>query len=81
MGFSPVQLQHLMNLTSVLLFLPLSLPVDGPSWAAQFAGWAARDWLALVGLSTAAYLGSGMLMQARRQRAVHFFLDRQSLNE
>ncbi|KAL4447420.1 hypothetical protein ABPG75_004639 [Micractinium tetrahymenae] len=63
MGFSPLQLQHLMNITSILLFLILSLPVDGASWAGQFAGWAAHDWLALVGLSTAAYLGSGMLMQ------------------
>lgn len=63
MGFTPVQLQHLMNLTSVLLFLPLSLPIDGASWAQQFDGWAAHDWLALVGLSTAAYLGSGMCMQ------------------
>ncbi len=65
MGFSPLQLQHLMNIISILLFLPISLPVDGASWAGQFAGWAAHDWLALVGLSTAAYLGSGMLMQAR----------------
>ncbi|KAL4427455.1 hypothetical protein ABPG77_000744 [Micractinium sp. CCAP 211/92] len=63
MGFSPLQLQHLMNIISILLFLPLSLPIDGASWAGQFAGWAAHDWLALVGLSTAAYLGSGMLMQ------------------
>ena len=65
MGFSAVHLQHYMNCASVLFFTCLSLPLDGAAWGCQFAGWVAKDWLALVGLSTAAYLGSGMLMQAR----------------
>lgn len=58
-----LQLQHCMNTLSILFFLCLSLPIDGTGWGATFGQWGATDWLALVGLSTVAYLGSGMFMQ------------------
>ncbi|PSC67149.1 ACCUMULATION AND REPLICATION OF CHLOROPLASTS chloroplastic [Micractinium conductrix] len=48
MGFSAVHLQHYMNCASVLFFTCLSLPLDGAAWGCQFAGWVAKDWLALV---------------------------------
>jgi hypothetical protein len=63
MGFTALQLQHSMNCASVLFYLPLTLPVDGTAWGAQFAGWSAADWAALLGLSTVAYMGSGVFMQ------------------
>jgi hypothetical protein len=63
MGFTALHLQHYMCITSILLFTCLSLPVDGTDWAAQFAGWGAPDWASLVSLGSAAYLGSGTLMQ------------------
>ncbi|KAI3429327.1 hypothetical protein D9Q98_005422 [Chlorella vulgaris] len=63
MGFSALRLQHYMNTTSILIYLPLTLPIDGASWGAQFADWSATDWVVLVGLSTVAYMGSGTLMQ------------------
>lgn len=52
-----------MNTLSVLVFLCISLPVDGTDWSATFAHWGSTEWLALIGLSSAAYLGSGMCMQ------------------
>lgn len=64
-GFSPLTLQHCMNVASVLIFTALSLPIDGADWAANFVGWGSADWLSLVSLSTACYLGSGMCMQVR----------------
>lgn len=63
MGFSALRLQHYMNTTSILIYLPLTLPIDGASWGAQFEDWSATDWVVLVGLSTVAYMGSGTLMQ------------------
>jgi drug/metabolite transporter (DMT)-like permease len=63
MGFTPLQLQHCMNTLSVLVFLCISLPVDGTDWSATFGPWGSTEWLALIGLSSAAYLGSGMCMQ------------------
>ena len=52
-----------MNTLSVLVFLCISLPVDGTDWGATFGHWRSTEWLALIGLSSAAYLGSGMCMQ------------------
>ena len=69
MGFTALRLQHYMNLASILLYLPLTLPINGTAWGAQFAGWGATDWAALVSLATVAYMGSGVFMQARGCRA------------
>ena len=54
-----------MNVASILFYLPLTLPIDGAAWGAQFAGWGALDWGVLLGLACVAYPCSGTLMQVR----------------
>lgn len=47
----------------ILLLLPLSLPIDGADWGAQFRGWSAGDWCILVANGSLVYLGSILLLQ------------------
>lgn len=63
MGYTATQLQHYFLCFSILVFMTLSLPINGAAWKPQFHGWTARDWLILVFESSVAYVGSAAAMQ------------------
>lgn len=71
MGYTATQLQHYFLCFSILVFMTLSLPINGAAWKPQFHGWTARDWLILVFESSVAYVGSAAAMQVRRVIRAH----------
>ena len=56
---------HWVNAQCLLLFLPLSLGLDGTDWAAQFAGMASLDWVYLFLAGSVGILGMIILSQVR----------------
>lgn len=65
MGYSATHLQHYFLTFSALVFLALSLPINGTDWKEQFGGWTAGQWLILAFESSIAYVGSAAAMQVR----------------
>ena len=63
LGFSSNNLQHTFLTFSILVFLALSLPIDGTAWHEQFANWSGGDWALLAFESSLAYVGSAAAMQ------------------
>lgn len=56
---------HWVNAQCILLFLPLSLGLDGTDWAAQFAGMGSLDWVYLFLAGSVGILGMIILSQVR----------------
>ena len=48
-------LQYLYLTLTIVVALPLTLPIDGTDWAAQFGGWSGGDWAWLVCGGTVVY--------------------------
>lgn len=48
-------LQYAYLSLTILVALPLTLPIDGTDWAAQFGGWSGGDWAWLVCGGTVVY--------------------------
>ena len=56
-------LNHAFFLTGALLFLPLSLGIEGTGWGNQLGPWTGEDWVLLAVLSAICYLGSATAIQ------------------
>ncbi|GAB4816325.1 hypothetical protein N2152v2_003371 [Parachlorella kessleri] len=56
-------LNHAFFLSGALLFLPLSLAIEGTGWAGQLGPWTGEDWVLLAVLSVICYLGSATAIQ------------------
>jgi len=52
---------------TILALLPLSLPIDGSDWSANFRGWQANWWAVLMLNGSVVYLGGNFMLQVRRQ--------------
>ncbi len=48
-------LQYAYLSLTIVVALPLTLPIDGTDWAAQFGGWSGGDWAWLVCGGTVVY--------------------------
>lgn len=48
-------LQYVYLSLTIAVALPLTLPIDGTDWAAQFGGWSGGDWAWLVCGGTVVY--------------------------
>ncbi|PRW59246.1 colon cancer-associated Mic1 [Chlorella sorokiniana] len=63
LGFTATQLQFCYLPLAILALLPLSLPIDGTNWSANFSGWDAGWWAILVVNGALVYLGGNFALQ------------------
>ncbi|KAI7838425.1 hypothetical protein COHA_007797 [Chlorella ohadii] len=62
--FTGKMLQYVYLSLTIAVALPLTLPIDGTDWAAQFGGWSGGDWAWLVCGGTVVYaVGQNYLLQ------------------
>ncbi|PRW61466.1 hypothetical protein C2E21_0666 [Chlorella sorokiniana] len=61
--FTGKMLQYIYLSLTIVVALPLTLPIDGTDWAAQFGGWSGGDWAWLVCGGTVVYVGQNYLLQ------------------
>lgn len=52
---------------TILALLPLSLPIDGGNWSANFQGWGAGWWAVLAVNGSVVYLGGNFALQVSQR--------------
>jgi hypothetical protein len=65
MGFSSARIQYYFMIASIIVLVPISLPLEGTDWAADMAPWNASDWVVLTALGTVVCIGAGILIQVQ----------------